>query len=543
LLYGFYEIPAIAMKSFKVNFKLQHVATSTRPVQVIVNLNTKHEGKYLTVEKSMGLSLTASEWDASRRLPKDYNLATKFIRLEQEILDWLNFLASENEKEGKPIEDLEAKLIDFHRKKGIQRILEEKIKWIIRGEASGYVLASKFHRDSTQEPMGMGLHRMLYRLKHFKFSIIDESGRMIDPEKFFSNLMYQPDEMILEQTKPVIVKHSAAQHELIQQDERYRVPFFQYIVDVAEKKLIRQLLKPEGVADYRNKLSAQFKLWDDRITIGEMTDDVSAEFFYWLADTNEFSANYFANYKKWMKAVLRWAKIEDKLKLPFVETESLVYQQNKEKVSFPYLTEEMLQILIDMKFDPSEKHLEYTRDLFYLASYTGGLTFGDLSQAFYVQSRKVDGHVVNYISVTRNKTGVKAEIPLMDSVHDILKKYDFKFKEISNQHYNRNIQRICQMAGFNENFIRTRRNIKTKAQETVSTPYYELIGSHTARRNFCSNFFYHRKMEAQLIMQFSQHTKIESFMNYIKASANVKFDDFARRVIIEERNANGEKEN
>jgi hypothetical protein len=73
------------------------VATSNRQVQVIVNLNTKHDGKYLTEEKSMGLSLTASEWDASRRLPIRYNLATKFIRLEQDILDWLNFLASENE--------------------------------------------------------------------------------------------------------------------------------------------------------------------------------------------------------------------------------------------------------------------------------------------------------------------------------------------------------------------------------------------------------------------------------------------------------------
>lgn len=149
------------------------------------------------------------------------------------------------------------------------------------------------------------------------------------------------------------------------------------------------------------KISAQFKLWDEKITIGEMTDDIAAEFFYWLMDTYDFSANYYANFKKWMKAVLRWAKIEDKLQLPGVEPESLVYQQNKEKVSFPYLTEEMLQVLINMQFGPSDKHLEYTRDLFYLASYTGGLTFGDLSQAFHVQSRNVDGHKINYICIFR----------------------------------------------------------------------------------------------------------------------------------------------
>ncbi|MBK7887727.1 MAG: hypothetical protein IPJ86_10670 [Bacteroidetes bacterium] len=299
---------------------------------------------------------------------------------------------------------------------------------------------------------------------------------------------------------------------------------------------MRQLLKKDGARDYKQKLSAQFKLWNEKITIGDMTDDIAAEFFYWLMDTYDFSANYYANFKKWMKAVLRWAKIEDKLQLPGVETESLVYQQNKEKVSFPYLTEEMLQLLINMQFDASEKHLEYTRDLFYLASYTGGLTFGDLSQAFHVQNRNVDGYRINYISITRNKTGIKAEIPLMDFVYEILKKYNFKFKAITNQHYNRNIQSVCELAGFKDDFIQTRLNIKTKDQKPVATPFYQLIGSHTARRNFCTNFYYHRKMDAHLIMQFSQHTKLESFLNYVKASANVKFDEFAKRVVINERN-------
>jgi hypothetical protein len=284
-------------------------------------------------------------------------------------------------------------------------------------------------------------------MEALKFSIVDEQGRLLDPDKFLSNISYEPEEFIAEAPNKIIIRKPLPTHEIIHQDERYNVPFYQYISNVADKKVMRQLLKEEGAQDYKQKLAAQFKQWDDKITIGEMTDDISAEFFYWLMDTNDFGANYYANFKKWMKAVLRWAKIEDKLQLPNIEPNSLIYQQNKEKVSFPYLTEEMLGVLINMQFDSSEKHLEYTRDLFYLASYTGGLTFGDLSQAFYVQNRLVDGHKINFISVTRNKTGVKAEIPLLDSVYDILKKYNFKFKEISNQHYNKNIQRVCEMAG------------------------------------------------------------------------------------------------
>lgn len=528
------------MKIFKVNFKLQHVASKFKPVQVVLSLNTKHNGKYLTVEKATGISLTVNEWDASRRLPKDPKLSTKFIRLEQEILDWLNWLAKIHIEDGGTVLEFEAKIIDLHQKKFFQYGMNDKITRIIHGELTDFMKVKKNHDDMKEVPTYKLLHIIKERMKYFKYSIVDETGRLVDLDKFLSTVSYEPEELLAEAPTKIIVRKPVPTQEIINQDERYNVPFYLYINEVADKKVKRLLLKEDGAKDYKQKISAQFRQWDDKITIGEMTDDISAEFFYWLMDTNDFSANYFANFKKWMKAILRWAKIEDKLQLPFVEPESLVYQQNKEKVNFPYLTEEMLQILIDMKFDKAEKHLEYTRDLFYLASYTGGLTFGDLSQAFLVQSKKVDGHDINYIKITRNKTGINAEIPLLDSVYDILKKYNFKFKEITNHHYNKNIQRVCEMAGFTENFTQTRMNIKTKIQEPISIPFYQLVGSHTARRNFCSNFFYHRKIDALTIMQFSQHVKLESFLNYVKASANVKFDEFAKKVIISDRKGNNE---
>ena len=45
-------------------------------------------------------------------------------------------------------------------------------------------------------------------------------------------------------------------------------------------------------------------------------------------------------------------------------------------------------------------------------------------------------------------------------------------------------------------------------------------------------------MDAHLIMEFSQHTKLESFLNYVKAFVNVKFDEFAKRAVISSRNNN-----
>lgn len=526
------------MKAFKINFKLQHVSSATKPIQVILSLATKHNGKYLTVEKSTGVSIPNNEWDLSRRLPKNPTLATRFIRLEESIKEWLDELNWEHEQGDYSEEEESAMIVGKYEQKYFHKMLEDKIDRFIEGKVTKLNSHVKNLQDLYTRPVKDVYDHLMKRLRKLDYSIVDKKGTVVDMEKFFSNIPYTPEELTDTPSKRIpIVKHSS-QHEIIRQDERYSVPFYQYIIDVAERKVMRQLLKKEGAADYRQKLSAQFEQWDEKITIGEMTDDISAEFFYWLLDHNDFSANYYANFKKWMKAVLRWAKIEDKLQLPNVEPESLVYQQNKEKVSFPYLTEEMLQVLINMRFDLSDRHLEYTRDLFYLASYTGGLTFGDLSQAFHVQSRVVDGHKINFIRVVRNKTGVPAEIPLMDSVYDILKKYDFKFNSITNQQYNRNIQRVCELAGFTDDFIQPRLNIKTKLRESVTTPFFQLIGSHTARRNFCSNFYYHRKMDAGLIMQFSQHVKLESFLNYVKASANVKFDEFAKRVVITDRNGN-----
>ena len=64
-----------------------------------MSLGTKHNGKYLKVEKSTGLSLSINEWDASRKLPKNPALATKFIRLEESIKDWLEELSLEQDEE------------------------------------------------------------------------------------------------------------------------------------------------------------------------------------------------------------------------------------------------------------------------------------------------------------------------------------------------------------------------------------------------------------------------------------------------------------
>lgn len=520
------------MKTFKINYKQQTVSSKTKPIQIILNLNTKYQGKYLTIEKSTGISMEESAWDSNRRLPKDAKLASRFISLEDYILQAMA-----------DYRDLTDDSIQVMFKKGFfHQLLEDNIRRIIEGKVSFTREVLALAKDNTEQPVKDVYQELLERMINMNYSIVTPKGEKIDLNKFFTSLGYSHDEMLLPGKKVNLIVPVPAKSEIniIEKDERYMIPFHQYIHQVADKKVIRQDISADvAKGDYKQKLAAKFKAWDEEITLGQMTDDVSAEFFLWIRENFDFKLSYYGNFKKWIKAVLYFAKLEDKIILPGIEVESSVYEVNKEKVSSPYLTEEMLNVLINMEFEAKDKHLEYTRNLFFIQSYTGGISFTDISQAFNVMQRKVGNETVYYIDITRNKTGVKAEIPLLDSVYQILKKYDFKFKKITSQYYNRNIQDVCRMAGFTDLFVQTRMNIKTKEQESVSTPFCDMIGSHTARRNFCTNFYYHRKMEASLIMQFSQHSKLESFLTYVQASAKVKFDEFARKVIIEERNENG----
>lgn len=521
------------MKNFTINFKLQSVSTKTKPIQVCVSLQTRDkQGKYLSAIKSTGRSVLTSEWDNKRGIPTEAHLATLLIKLKFEILN--NF----EEFQSMPDDDI----ILIHSKGFFTEKLKEVIDRVLYGEFSEVkkTLADAKNYEITN--VGTEREKIKLKLNNLNYRIIDSNGYQIDLDKFFSTLDFYPEETVKGNINREIKPTVRLDLDLNSTD--YPIPFWQYVVEVADKKIARDELIEEGKIDYESKLASKFKAYDENITLGQMSDVIASDFLTYLRENNsEWSMNHYNNHKKLLKSVLRFAKIIDKINLPNVEPDSPIYSQNKEPITLPYLTEEMLDVLYNMTFNREERHLEYVRDLFYLSSYTGGLTFGDLSQAFHIQERKVDGQAIKFIRMARQKTGVYSEIPLMDKVYNILKKYDFKFKQITNQQYNRNIKDICKMAEFTDDFIQVKKNIQSKKQNTIATPFYQLITSHTARRNFCTNFYYHREMKPSLIMEFSQHKTLESFLIYVQTSAKVKFDEFSRKIIISERKSELEKEN
>ncbi len=64
---------------------------------------------------------------------------------------------------------------------------------------------------------------------------------------------------------------------------------------------------------------------------------------------------------------------------------------------------------------------------------------------------------------------------------------------------------------------------------------FETISSHVARRSFCTNFYYHRKIQAEICMLFSGRAKLDDFLAYVQATVETKGDDFIDQVILADR--------
>lgn len=522
------------MKHFKINFKLQAVPHVTKPVQMICSLNTKWEGKYLYQICQTGISVRNEDWDTNRNLPKKAELAGKLL-LAKENAE----LALNRELSGYDDESIYKiytsgyfkQELNEHIQKSIHKTVTQKVDYMNKNYRW-----QEIQREEAYE-------EILYKIKSAKYSLVDANGNRVNLDKFFSldfGNDSQPElSVVPEAAQPVsvpdsrVLKTQAIESSAISAhdaDDKYlNMTFVEFIKFVARRK------KAMGELDNMSPyivFANDFEEYDDTLTLGQISTDDFIDFFSWLLEQKDFTGSgTFNNYKKWAMAVLNFAERE--LSVVFnrkqLNLKSSIFQRYDEEVTRPYLTENMLSHLINVEFDKDNQHLEYPRDLFYISAYTGGLTFIDLHQGFNVQQKHVDGIATNYISVRRQKTGEIAEIPITDEVFSLLEKYKFQFIKISGKHYNDCIREACRIAGFTEDFVETRTNLKTKKNTTETKPFYSWIASHTARRSFCTNFHVHRGIDAKLVMSISQHKSYEAFEKYIQASRKIKFEEFVRQ--------------
>ena len=185
------------------------------------------------------------------------------------------------------------------------------------------------------------------------------------------------------------------------------------------------------------------------------------------------------------------------------------FNKPHEETNAVYLNLDELQRISDHDFSKCPK-LDRVRDIFLIGCYTG-LRFSDLSQ-LHTDNIEANGT----ITIKTQKTGKTVVIPIHPVVRQILDKYGNELPKIpSNQKFNDYIKIVARMAGIEDNVLTQ----KSKGYENHSetTPKYNLVTSHTARRSFATNA-YLSGIPTISIMRITGHKTESSFMKYIKIS-------------------------
>jgi len=102
---------------------------------------------------------------------------------------------------------------------------------------------------------------------------------------------------------------------------------------------------------------------------------------------------------------------------------------------------------------------------------------------------------------------------MAEPVLKIIKKYNSILPKQSNVEMNRNLKEIGEDADISE-YVKQYRTIGGVRKE-ITSPKYELIATHTARRSMATNM-YKAGVPIKEIMHLTGHTKPSQFFSYIK---------------------------
>ncbi len=185
-----------------------------------------------------------------------------------------------------------------------------------------------------------------------------------------------------------------------------------------------------------------------------------------------------------------------------------------------YLNFEELDKLFNLDLSVTPK-LAISRDLFIVGSFTG-LRWSDYSKLNAIRSEDT------FISVVTEKTKKKVQIPISRYIRTILERYNYELpKAFSTPVTIEHLQKICKMAEIDEE-VKTS-EIKAGEMIEMVSPKYELCGTHTARRSFCTNF-YLLGVDVVTLMAMSGHSSQEQFFKYIKVTQEQQANIFLEKM-------------
>lgn len=202
--------------------------------------------------------------------------------------------------------------------------------------------------------------------------------------------------------------------------------------------------------------------------------------------------NYAGSVLKNLKTFLRYLAVNRNLPITDFYRVFLV---PKERFTPVLISPDQLRFLIlDTEFENSlSPLLRKIKDIFVFGC-TVGLRFHDLMQ-LNIANLKYQGNLVSLILHTQ-KTGTEVSIPLPDYAVQLLSRFKTKKKgyllpRISGTHFNKQIKKLIQAAGWDQLYPKYRlmrgEQVEIKTASGNSYRFYDHITAHTMRRTAITN--------------------------------------------------------
>lgn len=268
----------------------------------------------------------------------------------------------------------------------------------------------------------------------------------------------------------------------------------------------------EGTRKHFNTLKHHLSECEE--TFGEITfDNLNEDLWkhirdkYFVAKRKFGNGSTNSNLKK-LKQFIKYAHKKEYIKCK-IDFDELKYLEEIEPYKIA-LKEEEVETIIKLNLGNLPR-LDKVRDLFALEILTG--------QRFSDMQKVLDPKHISEtnIQIYQQKTGGKVLIPLHPKLKKhllyIFKKYPNGLPTISNQKFNEYVKEVGKLAKFEKEHSWVTQSGKKKIPQ--SDFRYNLIGSHTGRRSFCT-LALKSGINAEMIMKVTGHKKYEQFRQYVK---------------------------
>lgn len=187
--------------------------------------------------------------------------------------------------------------------------------------------------------------------------------------------------------------------------------------------------------------------------------------------------------------------------------EQRVFIPKSEEILEPVLDIGEIETIYNLKI--KNEPLNNAKDNLIIACWTG-LRISDFNNKL-----DISNFIDDFIEIRTTKTKTPVVIPVHPMVKRILIKHKGKLpKKVSDNNFNKQIKKVCEIAGINE-IMKGRIYDKNKKRKVAGFfEKYKLVTSHIGRRSFATNLF--GEIELHIISAILGHSTTKQTLEYIK---------------------------